>query len=561
MSCVWKNPRLFSQGPDTWSFAAESEAVLLNAEMRFEEDGLLWVDLLLIPHWQKKPEITAFSLNIPLRRPCCELLHFWPAGAARTAEGYPDNSAFMPKDGLRLPFRPAVWTGNETGGLGFYMQSDQNVCLASPDEMIAFTPRGDAMDLQIRFLDETPPCWREEDRFMERALPPIPYSFGIQATPVRPMKKAEGFNRIAHLELMELETNYIPLLGELAGLGVKWVVLHEDWSIVQNFGRPADESRLQDIVQACHERKIRVMAYFGYEYATLAPGFSANFNRYCVKDAKGRLLGGWQRQPAQRDYVVCYAGKYRDEMIDRVALAMDRYHLDGIYTDGTFEPWACANTEHGCGYEDAGGRRRVTYPLLALRSHVRTLRDTVHARGGVLDAHQSSCCIPPVLGFADNYLDGEHIQPQYNKDGGAFPNAGTFRAEYTGINWGIPSQFIVFPSGGRTFAQCCGLPLLYHIDCRPFGAASVREAARIWRVLDGFGTEEAEFFPFWREDCPARTDSSSTRASCWIREGRALAVLFNAGREPEKVLLSLGGRSQSLRVEPLTPLFVEMFLK
>jgi hypothetical protein len=189
---------------------------------------------------------------------------------------------------------------------------------------------------------------------------------------------------------------------------------------------------------------------------------------------------------------------------------------------------------------------------------VRSLQRAVHACGGIVDAHQSSCCIPPVLGFADSYLDGEHIQPQYNRDVGGFLDARAFRSEFAGENWGIPAQFIVSPAEGRSYEQCCGLPLLHNIDCRPFGIQNVREAARIWRVLDGFGADEAVFTPYWRKGCPVQTGSGATLASCWVRGERALALVFNTGLETENIRLQYNGVARPLAAASRVPLWIEL---
>jgi len=58
--------------------------------------------------------------------------------------------------------------------------------------------------------------------------------------------------------------------------------------------------------------------------------------------------------------------------------------FDGVYLDGTVEPWACYNERHGCGYRAADGTLRPTYPIFGVRQFMQRLYGMFHPRGGLI---------------------------------------------------------------------------------------------------------------------------------------------------------------------------------
>ena len=289
------------------------------------------------------------------------------------------------------------------------------------------------------------------------------------------------------------------------------------------------------------------MVYFGYEYASCAPHFYEEYRKAVVRNAKGFLVGGYQRRPPQRDYTVCYAGCYSETMLERCRRAMDEYGVDGIYTDGTYEPWGCANGEHGCGWTDEQGIRHETWPLRQVREHVKKLYLQTNVRGGIVEAHQSSCVFPMLLAYCDGYWDGEHVATTTDpvtrqlrfKTGkelietysaGSASGIGTMRAEFTGINIGVPCQFLSY---SPTLEECCGLTIPYGVLPKALGSIqNVRQASRHWDMIDRFGLTMDRFFPFWKKDCPVRCSNERIICSAWDTPDGIMAVFVNLIGEP-----------------------------
>lgn len=555
--------------------------VILNARVRAEYDGLVWADLLLIPFGvdgapthspaEAEPCLESLAIEFPVKRELAELYHYWPI---EDGWGSLANSGAVPEEGMRLGFKPNMWFGREEAGLSLYSESDEFRQYADPGQALTLETEGDAAVIRMHLLDSMPEAWK--DPIPDAPLPPVRFSFGWQATPVKKFAPDESFLRTFHRGVTNSSTEDPYGLGtfekeadELQALGVKWRTFHEDWSIVQNYGLPKDEALFKAKVDALHKRGMRAMVYFGYEYATAAPGFFDNYESFLVRNAAGGLRGGWQRLPYQRDYVVCYAGGYSEVMLERCRRAMDEYGVDGIYTDGTYEPWPCANAAHGCGYNDREGRRHVTYPLLALREHVRKLFIQTHERGGIVEAHQSSCVAPLITAYCDSYWDGEHIaltsDPETGRhivlsgeqlaerylSGGA--GTATFRAEFTGVNFGIPCQFLSY---APTYEESFGMPMLFGTLPKVSGAIEkVRQASYHWKVRADLALEKARFIPFWREDCPVKADDPRVRCSVWETGAGLAAMAANlTGGEVKTALRSAREYSRAVDVKTGTPL-------
>ena len=327
--------------------------------------------------------------------------------------------------------------------------------------------------------------------------------------------------------------------------------------MIQNYGLAWDEEHFKSVVNALHNAGIKVMVYFGYECSTMVPSWFEKKDNYLMKAPDGRIRGGWQRLPHQRDYMVCYAGDYSEIMLERVAYVMDEYGVDGIYTDSTYIPQDCANESHGCGWRDENGQLHTSGPVRKLREHVKKLYEVVHSRGGIVEAHQSSCCSPMLLAFADSYFDGEHIQHLFASQSGSFMNTGAMRSEFTGVNFGVNFQFL---SITKTYLEGCGIMLLHNSSTKVYGnnvMDRLKEASEIWRTMDNFGADTAAFTGYWQEGCPARADTDGVLVSAWSKPGATLAVAVNMTGQPQTASVYCVSDSRSLELAPLKPVFIE----
>ena len=235
---------------------------------------------------------------------------------------------------------------------------------------------------------------------------------------------------------------------------------------------------------------MKLMVYFGYEYSSLAPGFYDNAEDYLIRTPDGSFTGGWQRKPWQRDFMVCYGGNYSDEMIKRV-------------------------------------------------EHVKKLYEAIHKRGGVLDTHQSSCCIMPTLSFCDSYYDGENIQALL-KNNPEIMTPDSFKAEFFGYNLGIPCNFIAYSSEGYPMSYPAGFSLVHNVFPRPSQRWDLPYMSGIWKIFDEYELGDAEWTPYFKNQKITASDAMVS-----LYEGKnTVAVIYDVLPGRENLSLSAEGFSK-----------------
>lgn len=538
---------------------AECDNVLVDSAITVECDGFVKIDLKVMSHWQfsstntPRPKLTGLYMDIPVKKEYATLMHYWPNDKTSIIPSGKVMNSGATREAV-FPFKPYVSLGNEEVGVGIYCgDSPENYLLNDEDKCISITDEGEYINVRVRFLDQMPKNWQGRDDRWVSALKPILYSVGFHATPVKPMRKNDETYKIYHwgdCDLMKVDgkMNY-EVINTLADAGVKWVILHENWTGIQNYGFPLDEKFTKDFIAECHGKGMKVMVYFGYEFSTLNPAWHKHADDYLIKTADNEYCGGWQRKPHQRAYMVCYNGDYSDVMLDRVKYVMDELGVDGIYTDGTYIPWECANKDHGCGYINSKGEFCPSFPVMPVREHVKKLYKVVHERGGIVDAHQSSCCVMPTLSFCDSYYDGENIQGMLSKDNLDFLSMPSFRAEYMGTNFGIPTNFIAYTNDDRPIEALEALTLLHNVHCRvcSIHAALLRDlgyVSSIWKIFDKYDLDNAEWIPYWRN---TETPAEGEKAYASLYKAKAGDVVFAAhfayGKDEMKIKLPEGAKT------------------
>ena len=561
--------------------------IIINARINVEYDGFARVQFTVIPFWsfsannQKVPSLDRLYIEIPVKKEFASLYHYWPNDDTSIIPAQDVvNSGRLAEEGLNLPFKPYIWAGWEDGGLGCMTQSDENIQVAVREKTVEYIPDGDQVRIRFHLLDQMPRQWQGEKDEWVHTLPPLEYDFSFQATPVKPLPEdyLESW-RVYHCSFadgrhLNEDSGRLP---QLASKGVKWIIFHEDWSLIQNYGMAWSEEKFKKLVHDCHKAGIKVMTYFGYEYSTLAPDWHENAENNLVKTTDGQYTGGWQRKPHQRAFMVCYHGRYNDKMLERIAYVMDEYKVDGIYIDSGFVPWECANEKHGCGYRDEKGQLHTTFPMMAVREHFKKMYEIVHARGGVIDAHNSACCVTPTLGFADTLLDAENVQSNYREGLDKFIDLDAFRAEYMGYPMGMPDHFLVSTGDGKfSLSRLAAIPLLHNVYPRPINTIGHMEdeldyMSGLWKLYDEIDAVHAQWHPYWEKDSAVASLTENVYVSWFENKDRILLLAVRLGEDtgiPAKIRLPEGYTPQSdyqveqqelsVTVAPYTPVYIKL---
>jgi len=327
------------------------------------------------------------------------------------------------------------------------------------------------------------------------------------------------------------------VLDRLAELGVRTICFHEHWTDIQNYTSTTHGEALRKLVQACHEKGMRLLLYFGYEMSNIAPEWPL-YSDECLVFPRA---GGYHRQPEQRAYIVCYRSHWQDFMAEGIARMMDEYDIDGVYLDGTEFPWGCRNIHHGCGYEKPDGSIGTTYPFFATRSMMRRIYAIVRSRKphGLVNVHNSTCMTSMTLAWATSTWDGEQF-------GGIDRGVNVsellpleaFRCEFMGHQWGVPAEFLCYERP-YTYREALSFTLLHDVLVRGSGLGPNLELeSQLWRVSDEFGRKEAEWLPYWRNGDWVKVSPETAKVSFYRGKKGVLAVISNLGSEETDVTVT-----------------------
>lgn len=317
-------------------------------------------------------------------------------------------------------------------------------------------------------------------------------------------------------------------LDHIAEAGVRTICFHEHWTPIQASAEIAQPEDLRDLVKACHEKGIKLLLYFGYEISDIHPDWEA-YQAECLCFPR---RGGYTRKnPDQTAYTVCYRSAWQDYVADGIAKMMDEFDIDGVYLDGTANPWDCHNVHHGCGYTRPDGTAGDSYSILGAREMMQRIYTIVKSRkpDGLVNLHQSTCMTTPSIGFATSYWDGEQFGSMSSGDPLKILPLDAFRAEFMGHQWGIPAELLCYERP-YTYSQAMAISLPHDVLVRGRPGPNLRMEARLWDAMDAFGRHQAEWLPYWRNADFISTNTDDCKVSIYSRGQRgAMLIMSNLG--------------------------------
>ncbi len=542
--------QVLSQSPERVALLqqATSDVLMLSAKTTVDYDGMIRVDWDVKP--RKRVRLDELVLEIPLLSEHAKYLYYYPDYSAPWEAHRPGA---LPKEGTTMGFNPCLWLGDEERGLEWFCESDKNWFNADPKRAIEIVPDGDKVLLRLNLVsmpieltDELNP----ESRNPNPETRNLSYTFGFQATPVKPVEKDAWDYRITWLftPVYGFERKRVDgelLIDRLAELGLRTLALM-DWTDILCYNAPTEPEKLRNFVKECHKRGMKVMVYFGFQMSEWAPEFEA-FLDECATWMKstpysyGENPDNYPPKPAQQVYRVCYRSEWQDFVVAGIARLMDEYDIDGVYLDGTGLPIKCYNYHHGCGYEKPDGSREGTFAIFAGRETLRRIYTVVKSRkpDGQVNLHNSGFMLIPLLGWATSYWDGEqlHAKP------GTFPlerlPLDMFRTEFMGHQWGVPAEFLhyVLPC---PYKDEWAFTLLHDVPVRGYDLAQIEIWAKLWQVFDTFGRKQATWLSYWRNSEYASVAPEGAYASLYRHpKNGVLVVVSNLSRKETTVKVRL----------------------
>jgi len=523
--------------------SAHCSNVIVNAGLTFERDGFVKTEIKLVPYgcsrvftaYDYVPDISALWFEAELTPESSTLMHYWPYSDNSCCAGPAQNSGAL-KEG-DYPFRASTWFGWEDGGFSVTCETSEGIELHSPKKWLTVTKEADRTRLRYRLLDHMPSAWAGRKDDWPDALIPMCWEFGLMATPVkaRPAGSPDIYRRFHTFYRTDTNPLENGLPERFGKAGLRYVVFHSTFSRAEGYGLIGDKAKFRAIVDAFHRNGVKVLVYYGFEYPTILPDWSKKKDDYLIRHPGGKWVGGWQAE-THRAYQSCYKSGWADEVKANALAIVDEYGLDGIYTDGMYIPWECANERHGCGWRDAKGELHPTFPIYAIRDLARDLQAAIHARGGTVDAHQSACMVTPLLAFADSCFDGENVQSALERNPEHLPTD-AFRCEYSGYAFGLPMTFIAYTNDKLTIRMLASMTLPHNVHPVPRELDDLDFVASVWKIYEERKLDSAEFVPYWRENV---CETKGVYCSLY-RNGKELsAVVSNLSKSPKRAELLLG---------------------
>ncbi len=579
---------------------AVSSLLVLSARTQVEYDGVVRID------WRLEPRRTAtldeLIFEIPLKkehaRYFCHFPMKWgvPDAGALPEEAVAIDEPLLGLDrkpyGNLVGFQPFIWLGDEERGLAWFSESDKNWYASEVEDwygnekeagkVTEIIPEADKVTLRLHLVSiplRLSPQGRSSERDWmvgpwQGPLANLTYTFGLQATPVRPVTKDVWDYRITHLDrhtcgLSEERPKDSgsdvdrfaslgitdSLLDSYGSLGVRTICLHDGvWTDIQGYFATDYGEDLKRVVKACHQRGIQVLVYLGFHISDHAPEWP-HVGEQCIALP---MYDGYRPfecppQPVQSAYTVCYDSIWQDATVAGIARLMDEYEIDGVYLDGTANPWGCSNRVHDCGYFRPGGNIALTYPFFAVRNLMRRIYTVVKERkpDGQVNVHNSTCMTIPTLTFATSIWDGEQFGKNFEPGTFALDALplDAFRTEFMGRQWGVPTELLWRRGAPSSRAEAYAFALLHDVLIRegyentPAGmdpVVALELESRLWKLSDEFGRKNATWLPYWRNKEYVTATPDGAYVSLYRHpENGVLAVISNLGRDEAAVDVQL----------------------
>jgi hypothetical protein len=340
--------------------------------------------------------------------------------------------------------------------------------------------------------------------------------------------------------------------------GVKTAIIFETWTPYENYTRTAPEQAesIRKFVEACHQRGIKAVIYFGYEMSEGIPEYPT-WKEWCLNKLPGAernpAFGVFQRQDGVKSYVVCYHSPWQDYMAHGIKKVLEDFDLDGVYLDATAWPFPCSNYLHGCGYKTENGWTS-TAPILAVRRFMQRIYKMVKDRNpeGEVIGHFAGVAGTPTLAYCTQVWDGEHITVEkLGEDPLRRLSPASLRAHWTGPKWGIPVHFLLVKDLPPYFTRPLAEGYLALHD--------VYLGGEVQGAVAQFAADGAQWLPYWegeRQSGPrpsgigprkakgkkwiVQATPATTKVSVHLKKGKAaLLVVSNLAYQPNRVQVAL----------------------
>jgi len=473
-----------------------------------EYDGLTVAALTINPAGASV-NIAALSLRIPIRSDVVKYIRGEKhMGGLKTGRVKWDHKRW------ESSFQPFIWVCNEEEGFVYFCESEANWVYPEDARNIVAVQAGENAFIEVNLISKP-----------TKLRKPVSYTFGFQATPVKPMMKERRAWNFGMATLAKRQNARNWMTG--------YAVQDGTWDVA----RPQVLRKFDRDLRA---RGIKLL-YYGVTSCTpdrnptydlyrklWASNYSASYA--ASKQVETKLRGPWVMYrlapvcPGSytfQDYMLYYA----DKMLRQVG-------VPGLYTD-TDGLVCCDNKYHGGGFTDVFGKSGVTYTILRKRRFAKRMAAIMRSVGSERrwwQTHAHAKLVPPVHCWADFWLPGE--ENTHHLYGNKWFYIDTledvaWRVEYNGTSSGLVHTFLPeFYRGTKDKTDMDGpqpteslIAMCAATDVNTTGGyLNVDAIGEFWDLRKRLEIINADFIGYWEDECPVKAVTEKALASVYKSE-------------------------------------------
>jgi hypothetical protein len=564
------NQSFLGIGPVTWQATQPAKAqftgsskvngLAIDYSGTVEFDGLLLSTLTITPP-AGGVQVDSLVLEIPLKSELVQLMRnpkmFVERGNPSTLVKQWDGKSIYTS-----PFKPYLWVGNLDVGFDWLCESDVNWNYAEGAQPCKILPQGEVATLRFEIVSQP-----------AMVTKPLKYTFGFQATPVKPHRADWRRLRMTAGALSggRGDTPY----ANATTVGYDYSFEYISWFVPQEWPRDT----MQEIAPGFGnlDVKLRMFRKHGIKGLPYTSGiliadnnpvwdfFVGAWQNKQGPISRGNTGGGYKTRRDGKSFSLTgadpgswspFLAYMAHQLLGDPQFAPD---LAGIYVDNT-TPYPQNNPYNGSGYrDDAFGRSGYSVPILGLRDlGMRLLRVIREQKGpeGILILHAHNDLIVPVHGLADYFFPGEQYgyliadKPYFYMEDLPLE---VLRAETNQYAYGVPQLLLhMLPSAmpgpvvdhvypvTRERGPTDSLIAVCALHDIPFALFSLNPDGlkEYFSIVDAEGMADAEFLPYWRES-GLTTEDARAKISGYQTKNGVLAVIVNFSAEDREIAVDV----------------------
>jgi hypothetical protein len=518
---------LFSSNETTAKYRLTSSAgdIKINAEIKAEFDGFLWIDLEYSPALNTA-KIKTMTLDIPLTR--------------KYITGFDDCHSLKDKVDMttnadrRLSYNfaetPSCWIGGDDVGLMIGARNLKGWHVKNKNKSLEIIPDNKIVVLRLNLVD-TPLQITGSRRI----------GFYLEATPVKPLNRK--------VKSIRNEANTLMWSGFWTKYFNYFIEKDLDFGALNQFNQHRKTFQLFHYTAAHGASPYSPeWNYYGMEWHSSPP----SLGDYCVdSDVSSKLL----RNRNTFTYGCLDCKSFFDFNLATLSAIIKRpdIGIENLYIDLAW-PKMCGNKKHGCGYIDEFGENQSSFDIIGTREYYKHLYNVLKDKNS-----EAMICMhivatrTPADSFADVLVFGEG----YDRDVAAKEsyydvlNPEVMRIAYASRGkeqeiWLIPQftrGFLLFrperaitwkpeqPEAARAVKHFLGYMTVHNISFMR-GLDTIKPSKQLYDAQDWLGWgENIDFFPYWRKsDNPVGVISPLSgriMVSTFARNGKAIIAVLN----------------------------------